>query len=116
MQGSLDLKTFCNIQQSYLPYILCRYHSNYDFIISIVRKQQFSFLKMWIKHLSQGENKMFNLTKRSMNHFLNFFKVKEDKDETIKQFCQAEYKNDWYAAYMTFKQEGRFPNFIRRTL
>jgi hypothetical protein len=31
---------------------------------------------------------MFNLTKRSMNHFLNFFKVKEDKDETIKQFWQ----------------------------
>ena len=26
---------------------------------------------------------MFNLTKRSMNHFLNFFKVKEDKDEDI---------------------------------
>jgi hypothetical protein len=24
---------------------------------------------------------MFNLTKRSMNHFLNFFKTKEDKDE-----------------------------------
>jgi hypothetical protein len=37
---------------------------------------------------------MFNLTKRSMDHFLNFFKVKEDKDETIKQFCQAEYKNE----------------------
>ena len=58
---------------------------------------------------------MFNLTKRSMNHFLNFFKT-EDKDETIKDFCQAEYKKDWSAAYMTYKQEGRFPNFIRRTL
>jgi len=58
---------------------------------------------------------MFNLTKRSMNHFLNFFS-KEDKDEQIKEFCQAEYKQDWFAAYMTFKQEGRFPNFIRRTL
>ena len=54
---------------------------------------------------------MFNLTKRSMNHFLNFFKS-EKKDD----FCHAEYKNDWYAAYMTYKQEGRFPNFIRRTL
>jgi len=51
-----------------------------------------------------------------MNHFLNLFKVKEDKDESIKNFCQAEYKNDWYAAYVTFKEEGRFPNFIRRTL
>ena len=58
---------------------------------------------------------MFNLTKRSMDHFLNLFK-KEDKDEKIKEFCQTEYKKDWYAAYMTFKQEGRFPNFIRRTL
>ena len=50
-----------------------------------------------------------------MNHFLNFFKS-DDKDETIKDFCQAEYKKDWYAAYVTYKQEGRFPNFIRRTL
>ena len=50
-----------------------------------------------------------------MNHFLNFF-TKEDKDEQIKEFCQAEYKHDWFAAYMTYKQEGRFPNFIRRTL
>jgi len=50
-----------------------------------------------------------------MNHFLNFFKS-EKKDEEIKDFCHAEYKNDWYAAYMTYKQEGRFPNFIRRTL
>jgi hypothetical protein len=58
---------------------------------------------------------MYNLTTKAMNHFLNFFKS-EDKDETIKDFCQAEYKKDWYAAYMTFKQEGRFPNFIRRTL
>ncbi len=58
---------------------------------------------------------MFNLTKRSMNHFLNFFKS-DEKEESIKDFCQAEYKKDWYAAYMTFKEEGRFPNFIRRTL
>ena len=35
---------------------------------------------------------MFNLTKRSMNQFINFFKTKEDKDEDIKDFCQAEYK------------------------
>jgi len=50
-----------------------------------------------------------------MNHLLNFFKS-DDKEESIKEFCQSEYKKDWYAAYMTFKQEGRFPNFIRRTL
>jgi len=59
---------------------------------------------------------MFNLTKRSMNHFLNLFAKKGDKDEGIKQYCQSEYKKDWYAAYVTFKEEGRFPNFIRRTL
>jgi len=50
-----------------------------------------------------------------MNHFLNFF-IKEDKDKEVKDYCQAEYKKDWYAAYMTFKEEGKFPNFIRRTL
>ena len=59
---------------------------------------------------------MYNLTKRSMNHLLNLFNKKEDKDEGIKKYCQSEYKKDWYAAYVTFKEEGRFPNFIRRTL
>jgi len=58
---------------------------------------------------------MFNLTSKAMNHFLNFFH-KEDADKGVKEYCQAEYKKDWYAAYMTFKEEGRFPNFIRRTL
>lgn len=50
-----------------------------------------------------------------MKHFLTFFN-KPDPEETIKEFCQAEYKKDWYAAYMTWKEEGRFPNYIRRTL
>lgn len=63
----------------------------------------------------KGDIHMFNLTSRAMKHFLNFF-TKEDQDETIKDFCQAEYKKDWYAAYRTYKEEGRFPNFIRRTL
>jgi len=58
---------------------------------------------------------MFNLTNRAMKHFLTFFN-KPDPEETIKEFCQAEYKKDWYAAYMTWKEEGRFPNYIRRTL
>jgi len=58
---------------------------------------------------------MFNLTSRAMKHFLNFF-TKDDPEEVIKEFCQAEYKKDWYAAYVTWKEEGRFPNFIRRTL
>jgi hypothetical protein len=59
---------------------------------------------------------MFNLTTKSMNYFLNFFKFEEDKDASIKEFCQSEYKKDWYAAYRFFKEEGQFPNFIRRTL
>jgi hypothetical protein len=58
---------------------------------------------------------MFNLTTKAMNHFLNFFN-KEDKEEALKEFCQSEYKKDWYAAYMTYKEEGQFPNYIRRTL
>jgi phage terminase large subunit len=58
---------------------------------------------------------MFNLTNRAMKHFLNFFN-KPDPEEVIKEFCQAEYKKDWYAAYMTWKEEGRFPNYVRRTL
>ena len=59
---------------------------------------------------------MFNLTKRSMDHFLNFFKTKEDKDEEIKDFCQAEYKKDWQAAYAWYLEEGTLPNYVRRTL
>jgi hypothetical protein len=58
---------------------------------------------------------MFNLTNKAKNHFLNFFKS-DDKDKSIKDFCQAEYKKDWYAAYRCYKEEGQFPNFIRRTL
>ena len=58
------------------------------------------------------------LKEKGTSEFLdaaNFFKS-DEKEESIKEFCQSEYKKDWYAAYMTFKQEGRFPNFIRRTL
>lgn len=59
---------------------------------------------------------MFNLTNKSMNHFLNFFKADSDREEGLKDFLKAEYKKDWYAAYQTYKEEGRFPNFTRRTL
>ena len=64
-----------------------------------------------------------NLTNRAKNHFLalgqkiaNIFMTHKTDEETIKDFCRAEYKGDWYAAYMTFKQEGVFPKFHRRTL
>ena len=59
---------------------------------------------------------MMNLTNRAKEHFLNFFKSKKSDDEVIKEFCRNEYKKDWYAAYMTFKEEGQFPRFYRRTL
>ena len=62
------------------------------------------------------ENTMFNLTTKSMNHFLGFFKVEEDKDDGVKQFCQSEYKKDWYAAYQHYKSEGEFPSYLRRTV
>lgn len=58
---------------------------------------------------------MMNLTNRAKNHFLNFFTKRNDED-VIKEFCKAEYKNDWYAAYLSFKEEGKFPNFKRRTV
>jgi len=58
---------------------------------------------------------MFNLTNRAKNHFLNFFTKRNDED-VIKEFCKAEYKHDWYAAYLSFKEEGKFPNFKRRTV
>ena len=63
-----------------------------------------------------GENDMYNLTKRSMNHFLNFFKSEDQKEEEFKDFLKAEYKKDWQAAYAWYLEEGSLPNFIRRTL
>ena len=46
----------------------------------------------------------------------NFFTLEPDVDSAMKAFLQAEYKKDWRAAYVTWKEEGRLPNFIRRTL
>ncbi len=59
---------------------------------------------------------MYNLTKRSMDHFLNFFKSEEKKEEEFKDFLKAEYKKDWQAALAWYREEGTLPNFIRRTL
>ena len=63
-----------------------------------------------------GENDMYNLTNRAKQHFLNFFKSEEDKDEEFKDFLKAEYKKDWKAAYAWYLEEGTLPNFVRRTL
>ena len=59
---------------------------------------------------------MFNLTKRSLNHFLNFFKSDDDKEQELKDFLKAEYKKDWKAAYAWYLEEGTLPNYVRRTL
>ena len=59
---------------------------------------------------------MYNLTKRSMIHFLNFFKSDDDKEEELKDFLKAEYKKDWQAAYAWYLEEGTLPNYVRRTL
>lgn len=55
---------------------------------------------------------MYAITNKAIEHFLNFFR--SEADTTIVDFCKAEYKNDWYAAYLTYKEEGRMPNFHRR--
>ena len=36
-----------------------------------------------------------------------------DADSGIKSFCQAEYGKDWYYAYVTYKQDGKFPSMMR---
>ncbi len=49
-----------------------------------------------------------------LHHFKNFFEP--DIDDAIENFCKTEYGKNWYSAYLTYKEEGRFPNHIRRTL
>ena len=39
-----------------------------------------------------------------------------DADSGIKSFCQAEYGKDWYYAYVTYKQDGKFPSMMRVTV
>ena len=46
----------------------------------------------------------------------NFFTLEPSSDKAIKEWLQTEYKKDWQAAYVQFKQDGTLPNFVRRTL
>ena len=64
----------------------------------------------------KGNIDMFNLTQRAKNHFLNFFKSEDQKEEEFKDFLKAEYKKDWKAAYNWYLEEGTLPNFVRRSL
>ena len=34
-------------------------------------------------------------------------------DNGIITFCKTEYGSDWYWAYASFKNEGRFPSVLR---
>lgn len=58
---------------------------------------------------------MYNLTRSAQNFFLNigsmFSNKSTDKsDDGIKLYCQAEYGENWYWAYSSYKIDGRFPN------
>ena len=59
---------------------------------------------------------MFGITNTAKNHFLNFFKSDDKKEEELKDFLKTEYKNDWKAAYAWYLEEGTLPNYVRRSL
>tara|TARA_R100001509_G_scaffold163289_1_gene137272 strand:- start:5281 stop:5460 length:180 start_codon:yes stop_codon:yes gene_type:complete len=59
---------------------------------------------------------MYNLTNKAKQHFLNFFKSDDDKEQELIDFLKAEYKKDWKAAYAWYLEEGTLPNYVRRTL
>ena len=56
---------------------------------------------------------MFNLTQKAADFFLNighiFSNDSTDTDVGVKSFCQSEYGKDWYWAYNSSKNDGRFP-------
>jgi len=39
--------------------------------------------------------------------------VDVDFDSGIKSFCKAEYGKEWYHAYLSYKQDGKFPSTKR---
>jgi len=45
-----------------------------------------------------------------------YWHMEPDKDGALKQFLQAEYKKDWKAAYLQYKEEGTLPRYMRRRL
>ena len=60
-------------------------------------------------------NKIYDMTKL-IEALGNFFTLEPNSDKAIKEWLQTEYKKDWHAAYVQFKQDGTLPNFVRRTL
>ena len=59
---------------------------------------------------------MFNLTNKSKEYLLNLFNTEKSIPDDIENYCKAEYGKDWYYAYITFKNDGIFPNSIRKSL
>ena len=57
---------------------------------------------------------MFNLTEKSKDFLLNIGNLFTDDNDTdtdagLKSFCKAEYGDEWYYAYHTYKTDGKFP-------
>ena len=52
---------------------------------------------------------MANLYKQ----FKSFFST-PDTNSGIISFCKTEYGSDWFWAYRTFQNEGRFPSVLNR--
>tara|TARA_B100000035_G_scaffold180520_1_gene154020 strand:- start:379 stop:570 length:192 start_codon:yes stop_codon:yes gene_type:complete len=57
---------------------------------------------------------MFNLTEKSKDFLLNIGYLftndnNSDTDIGLKSYCKAEYGDEWYYAYNTYKTDGRFP-------
>ena len=39
-----------------------------------------------------------------------------DTDSGIVTFCKTEYGSDWFWAYRTYQNEGRFPSVLNRRI
>jgi len=48
--------------------------------------------------------------------FINLFSTEPNADKALVSFLKNEYKKDWVSAYNTYKEEGRLPNYTRRSL
>lgn len=65
-------------------------------------------------------NKFIRITNKSANYWLELgnklgkiFRT-EESDESLKEFCRAEYKKDWFWAYNEYQINGKFPKVHAR--
>ena len=61
---------------------------------------------------------MMNLTTSAKNHFLNFFSIlfKNNPENDLKNYCKAEYGNDWQWAYNEYLNYNEFPKTFKRRI